>query len=1082
MATAKVELIDQESRELATNDWRHAYCVEAAAGTGKTTLLIDRLITIVRSGAAELKDVVAITFTDKAAAELRARLRKELEIGKQQGEEHDRGRYARALEQLDRANISTIHAFASSLLRERPVEAGIDPGFEQLDEMQSELLFAELWETWKQEQLATPPPGVRRLLELEIDLSRIREIAGKLLVNRDIALLPGVSSTPFAVAEVWNEIEALVQQLDALKGACTDDCDRGFQQIERLVDLVRRTPAAVSDRERAILLDLTVKENAGNQAGWSPPSICRQQKDVCRELKALATDARERLGQSIAADVLNWLRGFLVEVERQKHRRGLLDFQDLLLKARDLLRDHIDVRRYFQQRFRFLLVDEFQDTDPLQAELVFFLAEDDAEAGAAATHWRDVRLAPDKLFLVGDPKQSIYRFRRADMQIYSRAKAMLEGLNPALTIQQNFRSSPWLLRIVNDWFAPQMGGGEFQAEYVNLEPAPGRPNAGPALAILFPPDPYEPASADEYRRTEAELVTRFIQELCRGGNNPVKVWDRNSLEARAPEFGDIAVLFPVSTGLGFYEDAMRSAGIPIQLDAGRQFYSRRETAALLSVLEAVDDPENAIAVVAALRSPFFGLSDEDLFLYHHAHGTFHYLRKPVDGFPRFAAAFGQLSRWHGLRANTPLASLLDIILNESCVLPFYLLHPGGEQTVANLLRIVELARRFEREPGACLRSLSAWLEQRAASTLAENPEPFNDEQENAVRMLSIHTAKGLEFPIVVLVGMACNENNDEAVLIDHGRNEIAISLGSGIKTANFGALALNDGQRGRAEDLRLFYVAATRARDCLVMTGMAPKNCSQARFLGFFQNQLAAYGDKPGHLTPASEDGVLRVRAEDLPEEDFSQSLSNCLRSLTPTDELISPLLTRREAWKRKLEEIGVGVKTEAEEKPMSDRQWQARAHAAALGGAFHRIMQQVELEIADDRELDALVAREAQAQGVSEETVKLKNWVTGTLASSFLQRARAAKQVWRELPFCIHYGGQIVEGSMDLLFSDEDGLALVDYKTEEVSAKEMSEKIESHRDQLTIYREAIRLLTGKHLREVAVYFVRSGVGQSVTF
>ena len=375
------------------------------------------------------------------------------------------------------------------------------------------------------------------------------------------------------------------------------------------------------------------------------------------------------------------------------------------------MRDNLEVRAYFQRRFHYLLVDEFQDTDPLQAELIFFLSESEP----LAARWSEVQLAPGKLFLVGDPKQSIYRFRRADIQIYKQAKQVLERSGQGLVIRQNFRSSGSVIRAVNDLFAPQMNDAQpYQANYVPLVELPGRPEPGSGLVLLFPMEDYAPGSMEAYRETEADLIARFATKACQ----EYQVWDRAKEELRPASYRDLAILFPVTTGITHYEESLDRAGIPYQFDAGRQFYERRETRALISVLRAVDNPEDAMAVVSALRSPFLGLSDEDLFLYRQAGGRFHYLQASPQGFERVATSLEQLRKWHDSRSRLSIPALVERVLDESHIMPFHLLLPNGEQAVANLLRVVELGRAFEVQTAASLRGFVRWLEQREASELA----------------------------------------------------------------------------------------------------------------------------------------------------------------------------------------------------------------------------------------------------------------------------------------------------------------------------------------------------------------------------
>ena len=1064
---------DQAERELAVYDLSRAYCVEAAAGTGKTTLLVDRLLHLVRTGKAELNDVAAITFTEKAAAELKIRLREELEERRKTATDpEERRRFARGLEQLDHARISTIHAFAASLLRERPVEAAIDPGFEQLDEMGSQLLLDEAWQRWKEEQLADPPPVLRRLMTLEIGLEKVKVTALHVLRNRDLAWLSSPAPEPNPIHEIWDEAAALVRQLQALAACCRDTSDRGYAQIQQLANLVAHTGSGDLSRERVLLLDAQVDLRAGARGKWSPASACDQQKQICRDLRAVLDAAPKRLGPSLMAEMREWLAGFLQAVESEKRRRGVLDFQDLLLKARDLLRGHLEVRAYFQRRIRFLLVDEFQDTDPLQAEIVFFLAEQEAKA----KDWRHIVLAPDKLFLVGDPKQSIYRFRRADMRIYAMARRMLGTLHEPLVLRQNFRSSRWVLQAINGLFRAQMQADEHQAEYVDLEPAPERAGMEPGLALLFPPEGSTAKNMDEYWQTEAGLVARFLKHICATPESPVRIWDKARQAVRPPAFGDIAVLFPVTAGLAEYEAALRACGVPFQADAGHNFYARRETRDLISVLTAIDDPEDALALVAALRSPFFGLSDADLFLYGHAGGDLHYLRKLAAGFPRMAESLGELRRWHELRPVLSLAALVDAVLNESCVLSFLLLLPDGELAVANLLRIVELARGFEKESGGGLRSFLRWLEQRAASELAGTEAGLGGEDDNSVHLLTIHAAKGLEFPVVALAGMACAQHQAKDVLADYAGGQIALSLtcgGQRMISRNFAPLAEDEQRRGRAEDLRLFYVAATRAMDCLIVPRLAPENQKTRRFLDFLR-PLDVYGGRPEQTVCV--EGVLRFRAEDLPEMECSSTVFlHDVGRLAPDPQRLSAMVAGREEWKAGLETLGVsaaGAEDGAGAQAATPRA--ADSLAAALGTVFHRIMSQV--LSAEDGSAAAIIENAAAGAGVSAHAALLRDWVERTLSSPLLARARKAAQAWRELPFCVPYQGQIREGCIDLLFAEGGNLVLVDYKTDAVEAAQLPEAAEMHRPQLDLYREAVKQITGSYPGEAVIYFVRPGL------
>ena len=334
MATSRPLPVDQKERERAGNDLDHSYCVEAAAGTGKTSLLLSRILSILASGRAELEHVVAITFTEKATAELKIRLREELEKALVASSGEQLKRFELGLEQLDRANISTIHAFASSLLRERPVEAGVDPGFEQLDEMGSDLLFDDTWQEWKEKQLEVGPPILRRLLSLEINLDRsLKPVARKLFENRDIALSMAVPPVQFDLENAWNGLGQRVGELVKLTSDCTDTTDAGYLQIQKLRTLLALgVEGDPLDRERTIYLDLDIKK-AGNQKNWKSADSCRHQKELCEQLKDWVDEVREQIGVSVAAALLTWLKDFLHEVEKEKQARGRSRFPRFIAES-----------------------------------------------------------------------------------------------------------------------------------------------------------------------------------------------------------------------------------------------------------------------------------------------------------------------------------------------------------------------------------------------------------------------------------------------------------------------------------------------------------------------------------------------------------------------------------------------------------------------------------------------------------------------------------------------------------------------------------------------------------------------------
>ncbi len=433
---------DERVRERIRSDLGTTLIIEAAAGTGKTTALVSRIVAVIASGLSELDRVVAVTFTEKAAGELKLRLRAEIERGRHQaGDAAARERLTASLEKLEEARIGTIHSFCADLLRERPVEAAVDPMFEVAAEDATSAIFEAAFDRWFEAALANPGEGLRRLLRRPEVTDRegprplLRAAARDLLEWRDF-------DAPWEYQEFARdrEIDALVDEIEALgKLASEGDAEDWLRRaLEGLAGAIGEATRLEAVRERdydaleAALLRL-VRGNdrywrwrgAGARFGEWPRAEIMARRDALRKR---LHEFRDRAGANLAPLLREELWP-VVEIYRElKQRAGRLDFLDLLLTARDLVRDHAAVRAELQARFTHIFVDEFQDTDPLQAEILLLLAADDP----AATDWLEVRPQAGKLFIVGDPKQSIYRFRRADVALYQAIKRRLLERGAAL--------------------------------------------------------------------------------------------------------------------------------------------------------------------------------------------------------------------------------------------------------------------------------------------------------------------------------------------------------------------------------------------------------------------------------------------------------------------------------------------------------------------------------------------------------------------------------------------------------------------------------------------------------------------------
>ncbi|MGH9258048.1 MAG: UvrD-helicase domain-containing protein [Vicinamibacterales bacterium] len=852
---------DEEARRLIATDLDETMIVEAAAGTGKTTELINRILRVIADGRADVREIVAVTFTEKAAGELKLRLRQRLEEERQKaGEPAVAARLAAAVQHLEEAHVSTIHGFCADLLRERPVEARIDPLFRVLTEGQAERLFNQAFDTWLQRQLSNPPEGVRRSLRRASRAFR----AGDADEDGPIARLRGAG---WALAE-WRDFRgawtrepfdrtAAIVRLTELVHACADASAHpsyagdnlyvDTEPVRRLSrelrtqgdpgsrvppDLGSRIPDPDLDALESQFIELRRNREFKRARKGSGPTygkgITRAQVLTTRDalMEALA-DFQVRADADLAALLHRELLACVDEYERLKMREGALDFLDLLVRARNLIRDDRSVRQYFQRRFSRMFVDEFQDTDPLQAEVLLLLASDDP----GETDWLRVSPVPGKLFIVGDPKQSIYRFRRADVDTYLRVCERLKQAGArAVELRKSFRSVPNIQRAVNLAFRPVMDGSleKLQAHYVPLDQSRDDYGGQPSVVALPVPEPYSYRfiTARQIEHSLPDAVGAYVDWLV--NHSGWTVTERVRRDARVPiEARHICILFRRFLSYGAdvtrpYVEALEARGIRHLLVGGRTFHNREEIETLRAALMAIEWPDDQLSVFAVLRGALFAIGDEELLEYYQAARCFHPFRVP-ETVPRhlepISEALAFIASLHRLRNRRPVADTISALLEQTRAHVGFVLRPGGEQALANVLHVAELARQYELEGGMSFRGFVDMLHAEAsASQPAEAP--ILEEGSDGVRLMTVHKAKGLEFPVVILADITARLTPYDATRhIDSRRNVCALRIGG------WSPKDLNDSKetelgRERAEGERIAYVAATRARDLLVVPGV----------------------------------------------------------------------------------------------------------------------------------------------------------------------------------------------------------------------------------------------------------------------
>ena len=1153
---------DEDARRMIRDSIDETIVVEAAAGTGKTTELVNRVLAVLREGRAEVREIVAVTFTEKAAGELKLRLRQGLE--KERRAARDLvviKRLEGAIQRLEEAHVSTIHGFCADLLRERPVEASVDPLFRVLTEGQSERLFGEAFDGWLQAHLENPPEGVRRSLrrpsramrpgEEDEDgpVERLRRAAFELAQWRDFR--GEWTREPFDRGAAIAPIVELVHRLADLSAKPSYSGDnfyldtapvrRASSDLEEIESRIPNPESPSDSRDldtlEARLIDLHKNRDFKRRRKGSGPTYGKgvtraQVLDARDALTAALADFQLRADADLAALLHAELMSCVDRYEALKHREGVLDFLDLLVRARNLVRDDAAVRRDFQKRFKRIFVDEFQDTDPLQAELLMLLAASDS----SETRWEDVLPEPGKLFVVGDPKQSIYRFRRADVDVYRRVCGQLEAAGAIrVELRQSFRAVPNIQRAINAAFTPVMDGDVegLQAHYMPLEQS--RPDtAQPSVVALPVPRPYGRYSvaAMEIEKSLPSAIGAYVDWLV--NHSGWTVTERRQPDRRIRlEPQHICLLFRRFVSYGDdmtrpYVEALEARGIRHLLVGGKTFHDREEIETLRAALTAVEWPDDQLSVFATLRGALFAIGDEDLLEYHHLGGRFHPFRIPpaLPGhLAHVRSALEQLALLHRLRNRRPAADTITALLDHTRAHVGFVLRPGGEQALANVLHVAELARQYEMEGGMSFRGFVETLQARSAAAQAAEA-PILEEGSDGVRLMTVHKAKGLEFPVVILADMTARLTPwDAGRFVDAGRRLCALRIGG------WSPKDLNDNKdlelrREQREGERVAYVAATRARDLLVVPAVGDEPYAEG-WVGPLN--AAIYPAEDGRRAPARAAGCPDFKSKDSvlerPEGDPATSRTVCPGEhrfgsgaggysvvwWSPEPAVLhldaeAPLGLRRDdlivkdvapeirarylreymSWRDGREQavaratapsIDVITATEAaiggQGFPIDVRVADAAGSVVRPGGPrfgtlVHALLADLPISPSDDRVVEHLAAAHGRVLGAEageiEAAIAVVRRVAGHPVFADAARAASAGLCYRETPITLRLdSGVVVEGIVDLAYHDDGDVVVVDFKTD----RELEAGMDTYRRQVQIYAHAIALATGRPARGV---------------
>ncbi len=1080
------ETSDQAARNRIGTDLGSTLFVEAGAGTGKTSALVNRIVELVVSGV-PMEHIAAITFTDRAATELRDRVRRRLEH--LADEDPHAGVAAAALIELDGAALCTLHAFAQRILIEHPIEAGLPPAVEVMDEVSSLVDFDERWDSLVHTLLGDPDLAFTMLagLELGISLDHIRRLAVRFDENWDQVderLVATPDPLPVDVLAIIDSLRPLVD----LGDHCIEADDKMAIQLEMVGAYADEFEAVAHDPLSAIrvLGDRKVVSNStrlGNQKNWTGAVPIGDVRDQMQDARTLLDAEVTHLTDQVIDRIVSVVGAASVAAASRRQRQGQLSFHDLLVLARRSLTNEATgpgVRAALHDRYRHLLLDEFQDTDPIQIELTALIADPDT----ITDDWRQLRPPPGSLFFVGDPKQSIYGFRRANIALYLDAQHAFgkEGVR----LEQNFRTTGPILAWVNDVFSRLIAEEPHaQPEYAPLTSTRPAATVGPAVTLL--------GFDSDHKRTATQLqlddITDVVAAVTTALADGWTVWraapDPNGgppIEGWHPcTPGDIAILVRSRKPVADLAAALAGAGVPHRIEAGTNPWAADEVRDILMALQAIDDPTDELALVTALRSPLFGCGDDDLLAFHLGGGNWDHQQPGTSGLPAdqpVVSGMAWMARMHTQRPWAGAANLVEQVVRDRRAMELALCGNRPRDAWRRIRTFLDTARSYGEARGGDLRSFLSWCRLHTADDVCVDEVIPPESDDDAVRILTTHAAKGLEFPICVLSDLGARRPTGGHTVAFPG------SVASGTGPDNRAAVAVafnkdltNSAHRAHSgsalrlehlERLRLLYVGATRARDHLIISlhrstpksdPENPVNVTSAEVL-----HSATAGTDPtdtvAHLKPTARDLSMPPAPETapLPTPDEWRADADRIRFHGARRRTVAATT------------IAVEASPVVDEESEQARQGEAGRHGTGVGRAVHAALEVVDMASAGEPEARHAAAAEDVDPGL------VASMVAAALASPSVVEA-ARSEHWRELFVAAPLSTDLLlEGYIDLAYRTDSGLVVIDYKTDSWNDEEdLSAKVTRYRLQGAAYALALQKATGTRVERMAFCFLGSG-------
>ncbi|MDE0318831.1 MAG: UvrD-helicase domain-containing protein [Acidimicrobiaceae bacterium] len=1150
---------DQADRDRVYRQTGTTMFVEAGAGTGKTTALVNRVLELVTGpGAVPIGSIAAITFTDKAAAELRNRIRAKLnELLTPQAGEEVSATLKNALDGLDSAAISTLHGFARRILSEHPVEAGLPPRFEALDQIASDVEFDERWRRFISELLSDSDMGWAVDL---VDAAGVQPVALRDLGEAFNANWDRVRGAGTAMQAPSLDARSLIEHGTSLlewRHPTRDFSDAAEKLRHRLDSYVTRLRTATTDIERFAVLNESNLDGSGVPKGgnvfrggdWAP-----MREGLAELREQCGGTATEAIDHAIAA-LCDRIARFTLDAAEQRRASGRLEFHDLLVRSRDLLRASPEARASLHGRYRHLLLDEFQDTDPIQIEIAALIAageHGDAIGPADATSadaprsgantggfgnsaerehepaWDQLETVPGQLYFVGDPKQSIYRFRRADIELYDNARRRFgQETGETATLGTNYRSTASIMDWVNAVFGslmPDEADGDstarrLQPAYSVLTAERADVDRGPAVTALGI-DAHDKKqsglNAEGIRAVEAADVAGAIVEIMHDG---WEVHDRRLDGTRPAQLSDIAILVPTRTCLPQLEAGLSAASVPYRLEASEFVWRSRTVRDLMMCLRAAADPDDALAVVSALRTPMYGCGDDDLYAYYRAAGSWSYFAPEVETsqhgeHSRVASALAHLRALYEEHTLVAPSVLLERLVRDRRVLEQAAAGPQTRDVWRHVRYVIDQARAWSESQHGGLRSFLRWVEMQGAERAKVTEAILPESDDDSVRVMTVHASKGLQFPIVIVAGLqgnGANPTSTRAMFVDDRSRGVpsnryggaaAVRLRKGAETSTYADVSDAERLADHHERIRLLYVAGTRARDHLVVSlHREMPSRSGERFNWSHAQVIAdAMPERDGPERDGSGGWPSLARRWDYR---YGSDTAGEHTKLRRSDAEHGPAerpdraewLDRRDAaaasskQRSALSATGLAQPEEPGKDAPDDHLGRGRAPvrrgrgATAVGKAVHGVLQSIDLLSGEG--LGSLAAAQAVAEGIASRRDAIEAFVRSALASDEVRDAAGARH-WKEVYVAAPADGPgasppgrpstVVEGFVDLMYEDPatGGLVVVDYKTDALGTMPDadSERAQQYRRQCAAYAWCLGQAAGRPVTRVVLLYL----------